>query len=148
QDFEDVYGVIFDGDKDWQDLKAPQGQDFSWKEDSTYVQEAPFFRNITDEPAPVTDIQGARVLLYLGDSVTTDHISPAGSFKADSAAGQYLLSLGVSPKDFNSYGSRRGNHEVMMRGTFANVRIRNKITEKEGGYTTYFGSGETMNVYD
>lgn len=148
QDFEDVYGVIFDGDKDWQDLKAPQGQDFSWKEDSTYIQEAPFFRDITNKPEPVEDIQGARVLLYLGDSVTTDHISPAGSFKSDSAAGQYLLSLGVSPKDFNSYGSRRGNHEVMMRGTFANVRIRNKITEKEGGYTTYFGSGETMNVYD
>ncbi len=148
QDFEDVYGVIFEGDKDWQDLKAPQGQDFSWKEDSTYIQEAPFFRDITDEPEPVEDIQGARVLLYLGDSVTTDHISPAGSFKADSAAGQYLLSLGVSQKDFNSYGSRRGNHEVMMRGTFANVRIRNKITEKEGGYTTYFSSGETMSVYD
>ncbi len=148
RDFEDVYGVIFDGDKDWQDLEAPSGQDFAWKEESTYVREAPFFRDITEEPEPLKDIQGARVLLYLGDSVTTDHISPAGSFKADSAAGQYLISLGVSPKDFNSYGSRRGNHEVMMRGTFANVRIRNRITEKEGGYTTYFGTGETMTVYD
>src|SRR5690606_2300262 len=119
-----------------------------WKEQSTYVQEAPFFKNISSEPLPTADIEDAQVLLYLGDSVTTDHISPAGSFRPDSAAGQYLISEGVQPKDFNSYGSRRGNHEVMVRGTFANVRIRNRITDKEGGYTTYFPTGETLSVYD
>ncbi|SEM77967.1 aconitase [bacterium A37T11] len=148
QDFADIYGVIFDGDSAWQGLAAPTGQDFVWSADSTYVREAPFFQNISEHPLPIQDIKGAKVLLSLGDSVTTDHISPAGSFKADSAAGKYLLSLGVDPKDFNSYGSRRGNHEVMMRGTFANVRIRNKITDKEGGYTTYFPTGETLSVYD
>lgn len=147
-DFKNVYDVIFDGGADWKQLVAPQGKNFKWKEQSTYVQEAPFFKNISNEPLPTTDINNARVLLYLGDSVTTDHISPAGSFRADSAAGQYLVSMGVALKDFNSYGSRRGNHEVMMRGTFANVRIRNKITEKEGGYTTYFPTGETLSVYD
>ncbi|GGG98881.1 aconitate hydratase A [Parapedobacter pyrenivorans] len=147
-DFKNVYDVIFDGGDDWKQLVAPQGKNFKWKEQSTYVQEAPFFKNISNEPLPTTDINNARVLLYLGDSVTTDHISPAGSFRADSAAGQYLVSMGVALKDFNSYGSRRGNHEVMMRGTFANVRIRNKITEKEGGYTTYFPTGETLSVYD
>src|SRR5690606_38584478 len=119
-----------------------------WDNDSTYIQEAPFFKNISDVPLPAQDITGARVLLALGDSVTTDHISPAGSFRPDSPAGQYLISKGVEPRDFNSYGSRRGNHEVMMRGTFANVRIRNKITTKEGGYTTYFPSGETLSVFD
>ncbi|WP_353128636.1 aconitate hydratase AcnA [Parapedobacter pyrenivorans] len=147
-DFKNVYDVIFDGGDDWKQLVAPQGKNFRWKEQSTYVQEAPFFKNISNEPLPTADINNARVLLYLGDSVTTDHISPAGSFRADSAAGQYLVSMGVALKDFNSYGSRRGNHEVMMRGTFANVRIRNKITEKEGGYTTYFPTGETLSVYD
>ena len=148
QDFKEVYDVIFDGGEDWKQLVAPEGKNFLWSEHSTYVQEAPFFKNISAEPHPVHDVDGARVLLYLGDSVTTDHISPAGSFRPDSAAGQYLVSKGVEPKDFNSYGSRRGNHEVMMRGTFANVRIRNKITTKEGGYTTYFPTGETLSVYD
>lgn len=147
-DFKDVYDVIFDGGDDWKKLTAPQGKNFEWNEQSTYVQEAPFFKNISSEPVPAQDITHANVLLYLGDSVTTDHISPAGSFKSDSAAGSYLISKGVDPRDFNSYGSRRGNHEVMMRGTFANVRIRNRITEKEGGYTTYFPSGETLSVYD
>jgi len=147
-DFKEVYNVIFDGGDDWKKLTAPQGKNFEWNEQSTYVQEAPFFKNITSEPLPAQDISKAKVLLYLGDSVTTDHISPAGSFKADSAAGTYLIDKGVDPKDFNSYGSRRGNHEVMMRGTFANVRIRNRITEKEGGYTTYFPTGETLSVYD
>jgi len=147
-DFKEVYDVIFDGGDDWKKLTAPQGKNFEWNEQSTYVQEAPFFKNISDDPVPAQDINQAKVLLYLGDSVTTDHISPAGSFRSDSAAGEYLIDKGVAPKDFNSYGSRRGNHEVMMRGTFANVRIRNRITEKEGGYTTYFPTGETLSVYD
>src|SRR5690606_31192075 len=112
------------------------------------VQEAPFFKDISDQPQALQDIRDARVLLYLGDSVTTDHISPAGSFRPESAAGTYLMEKGVAYKDFNSYGSRRGNHEVMMRGTFANVRIRNRITDKEGGYTTHLPTGETMLVFD
>lgn len=148
EDFKRVYDVIFDGDETWKQLNAPTGDTFEWKADSTYVQEAPFFQNISDEPEEIKDILGAKVLLSLGDSVTTDHISPAGSFKADTAAGKYLISKGVEPKDFNSYGSRRGNHEVMMRGTFANVRIRNKITDKEGGFTTYFPTGETTTVFE
>jgi len=147
-DFKEVYDVIFEGSDDWKKLTAPQGKNFDWNGQSTYIQEAPFFKDISNEPAAPQDITNANVLLYLGDSVTTDHISPAGSFKADSAAGSYLTDKGVATKDFNSYGSRRGNHEVMMRGTFANVRIRNKITEKEGGYTTYFPTGETLSVYD
>ncbi len=148
EDFKAVYDVIFDGGDDWKQLVAPLGKNFGWKDESTYIQEVPFFKNISTDPLPTQDITGARVLLSLGDSVTTDHISPAGSFRADSAAGQYLVSKNVQAKDFNSYGSRRGNHEVMMRGTFANVRIRNKITAKEGGYTTYFPTGETLSVYD
>ncbi|MGK6350614.1 aconitate hydratase AcnA [Parapedobacter sp. DT-150] len=148
EDFENVYGIIFDGGDDWKQLVAPEGKNFVWNAQSTYVQEAPFFKDISDEPLPMQDITAARVLLYLGDSVTTDHISPAGSFKPDSTAGTYLIGKEVAPHDFNSYGSRRGNHEVMMRGTFANVRIRNRITDKEGGYTTYFPTGETLSVYD
>lgn len=147
-DFKQVYDVIFDGNEQWQNLIAPAGSDYHWDENSTYIQEAPFFKNISSEPKLVGDIINARVLLYLGDSVTTDHISPAGSFKADTAAGQYLKSKGVEVKDFNSYGSRRGNHEVMMRGTFANVRIKNKISNQEGGYTNYLPTGETLNIYD
>ncbi|MEH6308889.1 aconitate hydratase AcnA [Olivibacter sp. CPCC 100613] len=147
-DFKKVYDVIFDGNEQWQNLIAPTGTDYQWDENSTYIQEAPFFKNISDELSPIRDIEGARVLLYLGDSVTTDHISPAGSFKSDTAAGQYLKSKGVAVKDFNSYGSRRGNHEVMVRGTFANVRIKNRISDKEGGYTTYFKTGETQNIYE
>src|SRR5690606_12085709 len=108
----------------------------------------PFFKDRPTEPVALTEIEKARVLLYLGDSVTTDHISPAGSFNEESAAGKYLLSQGIEKKDFNSYGSRRGNHEVMMRGTFANVRIRNKITDREGGYSTYFPTKETLTVFD
>ncbi|HWV70297.1 MAG TPA: aconitate hydratase AcnA [Pseudosphingobacterium sp.] len=148
QDFKDVYDVIFDGNEQWQNLAAPTGNNYEWNNKSTYIQEAPFFKNISAEPRQVTDIKEARVLLYLGDSVTTDHISPAGSFKPDSAAGKYLQEKGVEAKDFNSYGSRRGNHEVMMRGTFANVRIKNKISTKEGGYTTHFPSGEVKSVYE
>jgi len=147
-DFKDVYSVIFEGEDDWKQLPAPEGKNFVWDVQSTYVQEAPFFKDISDEPQPTKDVVSARVLLYLGDSVTTDHISPAGSFKPESTAGQYLIEKGVAQKDFNSYGSRRGNHEVMMRGTFANVRIRNKVANKEGGYTTYFPSGETLSIFD
>ncbi len=130
------YADVFAGDEHWRELNAPEGATFAWEEDSTYVRRAPFFEGMPDVPEPIEDIHNARVLLKLGDSVTTDHISPAGSFKADSPAGQYLLDRGVAVRDFNSYGSRRGNHEVMMRGTFANIRIRNEmIPGVEGGFT-------------
>lgn len=148
EDFKKVYDVIFDGEEEWQKLEAPTGKNFEWKANSTYVQEAPFFKNISAVPEPVQDIEAGRVLLYLGDSVTTDHISPAGSFRSDSAAGSYLVSKGVEHKDFNSYGSRRGNHEVMMRGTFGNVRIKNKIASREGGYSTHLPTGESLSVFD
>ncbi|AJW62385.1 Aconitate hydratase [Elizabethkingia miricola] len=147
-DFEEVYDVIFDGSEDWQNLEVNLDQNFEWDRNSTYIKEAPFFENISADPDPVTDIKDARVLLYLGDSVTTDHISPAGSFKEDSAAGAYLKNNNVNKDDFNSYGSRRGNHEVMMRGTFANVRIKNKIADKEGGFSRYFPTNEVKTVFD
>ncbi|MDV2445901.1 aconitate hydratase AcnA [Elizabethkingia anophelis] len=147
-DFEEVYDVIFDGSEDWQNLEVNLDQNFEWDQNSTYIKEAPFFENISADPDPVTDIKDARVLLYLGDSVTTDHISPAGSFKEDSAAGTYLKNNNVNKEDFNSYGSRRGNHEVMMRGTFANVRIKNKIADKEGGFSRYFPTNEVKTVFD
>lgn len=147
-DFREVYDVIFDGSTDWQNLEVNLDQNYEWNPDSTYIKEAPFFENLSDTPDPVSDIQNARVLLYLGDSVTTDHISPAGSFKEDSAAGQYLKSKGVEKPNFNSYGSRRGNHEVMMRGTFANVRIKNRITDREGGYSRYFPDNKMRTVYE
>ncbi len=148
EDFEQIYKVIFEGDEEWKKLEAPQGTKYEWEKHSTYIEEVPFFQNLSKEPEKLNDIKGARVLLYLGDSVTTDHISPAGSFGEQTAAGQYLLSKGVARKDFNSYGSRRGNHEVMMRGTFANVRIKNKITDKVGGFSTYFPTNETLTVFD
>ena len=148
EDFKEVYDVIFDGEEEWKKLPAPQGKEYTWDNVSTYIREVPFFQDISVDPLALQDIYNARVLLFLGDSVTTDHISPAGSFNEHSAAGQYLLSKGVEKKDFNSYGSRRGNHEVMMRGTFANVRIKNKITDREGGYSTYFPSNETLTVFD
>ncbi|HLR90502.1 MAG TPA: aconitate hydratase AcnA [Balneolaceae bacterium] len=147
-DFQEVYDVIFDGSHDWQDLQVSLDQDYQWRDDSTYIKEVPFFRGMEKTPNPISDITGARVLLYLGDSVTTDHISPAGSFSEKSAAGRYLLSHGVERHQFNSYGSRRGNHEVMMRGTFANVRIKNKIVEREGGYSKHFPTGDVMTVYE
>ena len=118
----------------------PTGDRFAW-EDSTYIRRPPFLENITREPRPLADITNARVLALLGDSITTDHISPAGSIKADSPAGRYLIEHGVQPKDFNSYGARRGNHEVMMRGTFANVRLKNQLAPgTEGGVTSYLGA--------
>jgi aconitate hydratase len=147
-DFEEVYNVIFDGSTDWQTLKVSLDQNFEWNKKSTYIREVPFFENLNATPDPVSDIKNASVLLYLGDSVTTDHISPAGSFKDTSAAGTYLIENGIAKEDFNSYGSRRGNHEVMMRGTFANVRIKNKIVDKEGGYSRYFPTNEVNTVYD
>jgi len=148
EDFKEVYDVIFDGEEEWKNLLAPEGKEYTWDDSSTYIREVPFFQDISIEPSALNDVHNARVLLFLGDSVTTDHISPAGSFNEHSAAGQYLLSKGVEKKDFNSYGSRRGNHEVMVRGTFANVRIKNKITDKEGGFSTYFPNNETLTVFD
>jgi aconitate hydratase len=148
EDYATEYAVIFDGEEQWKNLKAPDGLDYEWREDSSYIKEIPFFKNISDYPEPLTNIIDARVLLKLGESVTTDHISPAGSFAEDSPAGKYLGSLGIERKMFNSYGSRRGNHEVMMRGTFANVRINNQIASKKGGYTTYFPENKEMPVYD
>ncbi len=149
EQFGRVYSDVFKGDREWNSIDAPTGQLFSWKEDSTYIKQPPFFNNMSAEPDAMTDIQGARVLALLGDSVTTDHISPAGSFAAETPAGQHLISEGVKPEDFNSYGSRRGNHEVMMRGTFANIRLRNKLAPgTEGGFTRFMPGGEQMTIYD
>lgn len=147
-DFDKNYGEIFAGNEIWRNLDVPEGKIYEWDENSTYIKEIPFFRNIPEQPAPVQDIKGARVLVKLGDSITTDHISPAGRFSKFSAAGQYLVSKGVEPQNFNSYGSRRGNDEVMVRGTFANVRIKNELVDKEGGYTIHIPSGEEMTVFD
>ena len=145
------YEGVFDGDDRWKALDTPAGDTFAWDEKSTYVRKPPYFEGMKAQPEPVTDISGARVLLKLGDSVTTDHISPAGSFKSDTPAGQYLLANGVERKDFNSYGSRRGNHEVMIRGTFANIRIKNQLLDGvEGGFTRDFtqADGPQAYVYD
>ena len=147
-DFAKNYDEIFDGNDIWRNLVVPIGKLYDWDENSTYIKEIPFFNDISRETEPLKDIQNARVLLVLGDSVTTDHISPAGAFNESSAAGIYLLSKGVEKDHFNSYGSRRGNDEVMVRGTFANVRIKNKLTKKEGGYTSFIPTGEEMSVYD
>jgi aconitate hydratase len=149
--FRKSYGEVFDGDERWNSLDVPTGDAFAWDEDSTYVRRPPFFEELPQEPEPLTDIEDARVLAVLGDSVTTDHISPAGSIKRDSPAGKYLIEHGVEPREFNSYGSRRGNHEVMMRGTFANIRLRNQLAPgTEGGVTVYLGDGadEQMPIYD
>jgi aconitate hydratase len=143
------YADVFKGDKNWQGIKVAGGQTYAWDPGSTYVQNPPYFQDMQMEPAPVTDIVEARVLGVFGDSITTDHISPAGSIKATSPAGVYLRDHQVPTSEFNSYGARRGNHEVMMRGTFANIRIRNKITpDIEGGVTKHFPSGDTMSIYD
>jgi aconitate hydratase len=142
------YGEIFEGNEIWRNLEVPDDKLYVWNESSTYIKEAPFFYNISDKAAPLADIRDARVLLVLGDSITTDHISPSGSFNESSAAGEYLIAKAVKKADFNSYGSRRGNDEVMVRGTFANVRIKNKLAAKEGGYTRYLPSGEEMSVYN
>jgi aconitate hydratase len=152
--FRRSYGEVFAGDERWNGLPVPDGERFAWDHDSTYVRLPPYFQGMPAEPGAVSDIAGARVLALLGDSVTTDHISPAGAIKRDGPAGSYLQEQGVEPRDFNSYGSRRGNHEVMMRGTFANIRLRNLIgggeALPEGGFTRYLldGSSEQMSIYD
>jgi aconitate hydratase len=146
--FRETYADVFSGDERWQELPVPAGDRFAWDPDSTYVRNPPFL-DIPATPAPLVDIRGARVLALLGDSITTDHISPAGSIKKDSPAGKYLMAHGIDPKDFNSYGARRGNHEVMMRGTFANVRLRNLLAGGiEGGWTSYQPVGDVMTIYD
>src|SRR5256885_2149292 len=147
QMFAEEYGKIFDGDRFWKTMPSPTGLSYQWDANSTYVHEPPFFKDIAGA-RDVADITNARVLAVLGDSVTTDHISPAGSIPAASPAGQYLISFGVKPVDFNQYGTRRGNHEVLIRGTFANIRLRNKLAEKEGWWTRHFPSGEEMTIYD
>src|SRR5689334_2642263 len=147
--FRKSYGEVFAGDEHWRSLAIPQGETYAWEKDSTYIRRAPYFDDMRLATSDVDDITGARVLAVLGDSVTTDHISPAGSIKKDSPAGKYLIEKGVKPADFNSYGSRRGNHEVMVRGTFANVRLRNKMVPNlEGGFTRHLPDGAEMSIYD
>ena len=148
--FTSSYGEVFEGDERWNSLEVPEGDRFAWQDDSTYVRLPTFFEDLPEEPEAIADIEGARVLALLGDSVTTDHISPAGAIKKDSPAAKYLNEHGVKNKDFNSYGARRGNHEVMMRGTFANVRLRNEIAGKEliGGLTLKLPEGDEMPIYD
>ncbi len=147
--FRKEYAEVFKGDEHWQSIKTSSGQTYGWNADSTYIQHPPFFESLKEQPDPIKPINNAYILALFGDSITTDHISPAGSIKASSPAGLYLKSKGVSEKDFNSYGSRRGNHEVMMRGTFANIRIRNEMTPgQEGGITKYIPTGEVMPIYD
>ncbi len=147
--FQQVYASVFEGNSQWKALEIPEGEIYTWKDDSTYVRLPPFFEGISHEKPAVEDIEQARVLALLGDSVTTDHISPAGTISPASPAGEYLQEHGVKPAEFNSYGSRRGNHEVMMRGTFANIRLRNRLVPGvEGGYTLHIPSGEQMPIYD
>jgi len=147
--FKRIYKDAFAGDAHWQALKVPKGDLFAWEDDSTYVKNPPYFDNMPAQPRPAQDIKNARVLAYLGDSITTDHISPAGSIKKDSPAGKYLIEHGVDPKDFNSYGARRGNHEVMVRGTFANVMLKNKLVPGvEGGFTRYLPDDSQTSIFD
>src|SRR5690606_34250436 len=147
--FEEEYAAVFEGDERWRALPVPEGDLYAWDEQSTYVKHPPYFEGMPEQPAEVEDIRGARVLALLGDSITTDHISPAGSIKKDSPAGRYLIERGVEVRDFNSYGSRRGNHEVMVRGTFANVRLRNRLVPGvEGGYTLHLPSEEELTIFE
>ena len=147
--FRKSYGEVYAGDEQWRALKIPGGDTYAWERDSTYIRKAPYFDDMPAKPSPVSDVRNARVLAILGDSVTTDHISPAGSIKKDSPAGKYLQEHGVKPADFNSYGSRRGNHEVMVRGTFANVRLRNKMVPNlEGGFTKHLPDGAEMTIFE
>jgi aconitate hydratase len=147
--FEDQYSEVFEGTELWKNLSVPEGELYNWDPNSTYIQEPPFFQNFPLKPPELTDIKDARVLALLGDSVTTDHISPAGAIPAKDPAGNYLISRGIDPSNFNSFGSRRGNHEVMMRGTFGNIRLRNKLTpQKEGNWTRHFPSDEVIPIYD
>ncbi len=147
--FRTRYSAVFDGDELWREVSVEGGETYAWQDSSTYVKNPPFFETMTMSPAPVTDIAGARVLVMVGDSVTTDHISPAGSIGLTTPAGQYLIDHGVERRDFNSYGARRGNHEVMMRGTFANVRLRNQLAPgTEGGVTLHLPDGEQTSIYE
>ncbi|MBI4502312.1 MAG: aconitate hydratase, partial [Gemmatimonadetes bacterium] len=147
--FRKEYASVFEGEETWKQLPVPEGTRFAWDPASTYVANPPFFTEISVEPRPLSDIAGARVLAWLGDSVTTDHISPAGAIPKDSPAGRWLIDHGVRPVDFNTFGSRRGHHEVMMRGTFGNIRIRNFLAgDKEGNWTVHFRSGEMISIYD
>ena len=146
--FAKSYAEVFEGDERWRGLNVPKGQTYAWEKNSTYIRRAPYFEGMKLQPSPVEEIKGARVLAVLGDSVTTDHISPAGSIKKDGPAGKYLQEHGVKPADFNSYGSRRGNHEVMVRGTFANVRLRNKLVNVEGGFTRHLPTNQEMSIFD
>ncbi len=147
--FKEEYADVFSGSEGWKTMQIPTGETYTWTADSTYIQHPPFFSDMGIKPTPIRDLNNARILALFGDSITTDHISPAGSIKADSPAGKYLQSKGVSVKDFNSYGARRGNHEVMVRGTFANIRIKNEMVPGiEGGMTKHYPSGEVMSIYD
>ena len=148
EDFGEEYAKVFEGEERWQELPSPSGNLYEWDPESTYVREPPFFTDLGPEPKPLEDITGARVLALVGDSVTTDHISPAGSISSRSPAGAYLIEHGVEVRDFNSYGSRRGNHEVMVRGTFANIRLRNKLASREGGWTTHLPDGEETTIFE
>jgi aconitate hydratase len=147
--FQKQYSEVFEGDDKWRTLRVPEGEVYQWDNSSTYIKRPPYFDDMNDPSRPVADLAGMRVLAMLGDSVTTDHISPAGSIPVDSPAGRYLMEHGVKPSDFNSYGARRGNHELMVRGTLANIRLRNQLAPgTEGGWTTHIPSGEKMFIYD
>ena len=149
EQFETVYSDIFKGTPEWREIESPEGERFKWADASTYIRKPTFFEGLKPEPEPIQDIRGARVLVMLGDSVTTDHISPAGAIPQDGPAGRYLIEKGVRPSDFNSFGSRRGNHEVMVRGTFGNIRLRNKLVPgTEGGYTSLPGEGGVISIFD
>jgi aconitate hydratase len=149
-----AYANVFEGDEHWRAVAAPKGETYKWDDKSTYVRNPPYFTGLTKTPKSIADIDGARILALFGDKITTDHISPAGSIKAASPAGKWLVENGVAPVDFNQYGTRRGNHEVMMRGTFANIRIKNHMMKDaagvvpEGGLTKFYPSGETLSIYD
>jgi aconitate hydratase len=146
--FSKSYADVFAGDERWRGLAIPKGETYTWEKDSTYIRRAPYFDEMSVKPTPLQEIKKARALAVLGDSVTTDHISPAGSIKKDSPAGKYLQEHGVKPADFNSYGSRRGNHEVMVRGTFANVRLRNRLVSTEGGFTRHLPTNTEMSIFE
>jgi len=149
EQYRKVYAEVFEGDARWKSMPVPEGDLYQWEQNSTYIKLPPYFENMPKSPGPLADIHGARVLAVLGDSVTTDHISPAGSIAVDSPAGKYLVGKGVKPHEFNSYGARRGNHEVMMRGTFANIRLRNQLAPgTEGSWTLHLPDGEKMFIYD
>jgi aconitate hydratase len=149
EEFRNTYDEVFSGETRWNVLESPESDRYAWENDSTYIRKPPYFEGMSREPGALAEIRGARVLALLGDSVTTDHISPAGAIKADSPAGKYLEAHGVAQGDFNSLGSRRGNHEVMMRGTFGNIRLRNKLAPgTEGGITVHQPSGEQMTIFD